>query len=150
MTSTRYAAANPCQAITAAPSNGPAVKPRLNAAWLRVFAAGRSSGRISRGMIADRAGLFTAKQADWQATTPYSTPTCPQSRCDCTTRTIDSSHRPVDETSASVRRSIASAIAPPYNPKTTSGTSEHNPTSPTANVDCVSAYTWIETVTAVI
>lgn len=64
ITSTRYAAANPCQAITAAPSNGPAVKPRLNAAWLSVFAAGSNSGRISRGMIADRAGLLTAKHAD--------------------------------------------------------------------------------------
>src|SRR3954447_11113550 len=99
MTSTRYAAANPCQAITAAPSNGPAVKPRLNAAWLSVFAAGSNSGRISRGMIADRAGLLTAKHADWQATTAYRTHTLPQSRCDCSTSTIDSSHNPAEETS---------------------------------------------------
>src|SRR4051795_11120196 len=101
-------------------------------------------------MIADRAGLFTAKHADWQATTAYRTQTCPQSRWDCSTRTIESNHSPAEEKRASVRRSIASAIAPPYSPKTISGTSEHNPTSPTANVECDSAYTWIETVTAVI
>src|SRR6266540_2978727 len=98
MTSTRYAAANPCQAITAAPSSGPAVKPRLNAAWLSVLAAGSSSGRINRGMIADRAGLFTAKHADWQATTAYRTHTWFQCSCDCSTRIIESSHSPDDET----------------------------------------------------
>lgn len=150
ITSIRYAAANPCQAITAAPSSGPAVKPRLNAAWLSVFAAGSSSGRISRGMIADRAGLFTAKNADWQATTAYRTHTWFQCNCDCSTRIIESSHSPDDETRARVRRSIASAIAPPYSPNTISGTSEQSPTSPTANVECDSAYTWIDTVTAVI
>ena len=45
---------------------------------------------------------------------------------------------------------MASAIAPPYSPNTISGTSEQRPTSPTENVECVRAYTWIDTVTAVI
>lgn len=101
-------------------------------------------------MIADRAGLFTAKQADCAATTAYRTPTWFQWSSDCATRSIESSQSPLEETRASVRRSIASAIAPPYRPKTISGTSEQSPTRPTAKVECDRAYTWIDTVTAVI
>ena len=126
------------------------MKPRLKAAWLSVFAAGSNSGRIRRGMIAERAGLFTAKQADCAATTAYRTPTWFQCSSDCVTSSIESSQSPVDEMRASVRRSMASAIAPPYSPNTISGTREQSPTRPTANVECDKAYTWIDTVTAVI
>lgn len=101
-------------------------------------------------MIAARAGLFIAKHADCSATTPYRTQVRSQCRTACRANTIDSSHRPAEEARASVRRSTASAIAPPYSPNTASGTSAQRPTSPTEKVDPVSAYTWIDTVTAVI
>ena len=59
-TSMVYAAANPCQVITSAPSSGPKVKPRLNDAMFSADAAGISYLSSSRGTIALRAGLLTA------------------------------------------------------------------------------------------
>ena len=62
----------------------------------------------------------------------------------------DSSQRPSDETRASLRRSTASAKAPPYRPNAINGKSANSPTSPTENVDPVRAYTWMAIATAVI
>ena len=80
---------------------------------LSAFAAGRCSFGISRGMIAVRVGLLTAKQADCSATTTYSSHTQRRSSTAWTTSTSDSAHSPSDATSASLRRSKASAKAPP-------------------------------------
>ena len=49
-----------------------------------------------------------------------------------------------------MRRSIASAIAPPYSPNVTSGTSANTPTRPTAKDEPVSAYTCTAIVTLAI
>ena len=57
------------------PSNGPTVSPKFIVTWDRVLAAGSSSGPTSRGMIALRAGLLTAKKPDCSAITPYSSAT---------------------------------------------------------------------------
>ena len=55
--------------MTRPPSSGPTVNPMLHASMPSAFAAGSSSMPTSRGMIDDRAGLPTAKKADWIATT---------------------------------------------------------------------------------
>ena len=102
---------------------------------LSAFAAGRCSFGINRGMIAERVGLLTAKQADCNATTTYSSHTQRRSSTACATSTNDSAHRPSEATSASLRRSNASANAPPYSPNPTNGTSAKIPTTPTANVE---------------
>ena len=52
--------------------------------------------------------------------------------------------------SISLRRSIASAIAPPSSPNTISGTSATIEVTPTSSDDPVSAYTWYGTATSVI
>jgi hypothetical protein len=49
------------------------------------------------------------------------------------------SHRASPENSATFRRSWASAIAPPYSPATTSGTSAKSPSRPTLRLEEVSA-----------
>ncbi len=54
------------------------------------------------------------------------------------------------ETSATVRRSNASASMPPYSPARIIGTSETTPTRETMNVDRVISYTSSPTVTLVI
>jgi hypothetical protein len=65
--STVYAASKPPQLISRAPTIGPIVNPRLNEAMLSALAAGIRSIGSSRAMIALRAGLFAAKQADCTA-----------------------------------------------------------------------------------
>ncbi len=67
--STPYAiTTEPVMAISAPPSSGPTVKPRFQVTCCRALAAGSRSRPMSRGMIAARAGLLTAKPADATAT----------------------------------------------------------------------------------
>jgi hypothetical protein len=68
----------------------------------------------------------------------------------CAASRSDTIHSPPDAISARLRRSTASAIAPPYRPNPISGNSANTPTRPTANDDPVSVYTWIATATVVI
>ena len=106
---------------------------------LSEFAAGSSSAETSLGTTALRVGWLTAKNA-----------------C-CTANRLSSSHTLVDPAAAwsqnsalvpispivvtirIVRRSKASASAPPYRPKTTSGTRPNRPVSPTYAEEPVSA-----------
>jgi hypothetical protein len=60
---------SPLTASRNPPASGPTVNPRLKLKVDSAFADGRSSERISRGTIACRAGLLTAKHAAWPATT---------------------------------------------------------------------------------
>lgn len=77
------------------------------------FAAGMSRGSSSRGMIADRAGLFTAPAPDCTATSAYSTPTCVLPAQPCAASPRVATQPTADATSATVRRSAWSTIAPP-------------------------------------
>ena len=54
-----------------------------------------------------------------------------------------------DDQSRRRRRSIASATAPPYRPKTISGIKPASPFSPTQSDEPVIAYTWTATAMAV-
>ena len=47
---------------------GPRVKPTFHVMFPSAFAAGRRSAGTSLGMIEPRAGLPTAKKAEWNAT----------------------------------------------------------------------------------
>jgi|GEM_PF-3512264 len=54
---------------------------------------------------------------------------------------------PAPVTSSGTRRSTASAIAPPHNPNTTSGTSPNKPVRPTQDEDPVSWWICVGTAT---
>ena len=83
-----------------------------------VFADGTRSAGTRRGMIAPRADEPTANTADWTATRTRIRPTLPTSSSDCASSASVTAHVPSEVTRYSLRRSTASAIAPPYSPKT--------------------------------
>ena len=105
---------------------------------LSAFAAGSRSRSISRGMIALRVGLFTAKQPDCARRRHTGARPTPGPG-----RLHDQHERQQPQAEGRderhVRRSKASANAPPYRPKATSGKSANSPTRPTENVEPVSA-----------
>ena len=103
--STAYAHAYPTPATSSAPASGPTVSAVFQPMVCSAFAAGMSRGSSSRGMIADRAGEFTAPAADCTATSPYSSPTCSLPSAACVTRPSTATHDTTDATSATVRRS---------------------------------------------
>ena len=69
-TSTVYARPKFPPATMNAPSSGPTTNAMFQETVCRTFAAGSSSTGTRRGMIAERAGLFTANPADCSATRP--------------------------------------------------------------------------------
>ena len=98
---------------------------------LSALAAGSCSGGSSRGITALRAGWLTARNADCTAKSVSTSHTPPTPLAAVTHSASDESAIPAPLNSSSVRRSIASAIAPPHSPNTTSGTSPKRPVSPT-------------------
>jgi hypothetical protein len=94
-------------------SSGPTVTPRLNSTWRNAFADGSSSTGSSRGITACRAGCSMANSAACAAITTYSSAVEPSSPSAWATRTSASSSCPEVDSSTSLRRSKASAIAPP-------------------------------------
>ena len=95
------------------------------------FAAGSCSAGSSRGITALRVGWLTARNAVCTANSASTAQTPPAPLAAVTHSASDDSAMPDPVISSSVRRSIASAIAPPHSPKTTSGTSPNSPVSPT-------------------
>ena len=77
----------------------------LNPSVCRAFAAGSSRGSSSRGMIADRAGEFTANAPDCTATSANSTQTCVLPSHACSASPMVTTHATNDATRATVRRS---------------------------------------------
>ncbi len=63
-----YASPKSPPATMNAPSSGPTTKATFQETVWSTFAAGSRSGSTSRGTIAERAGLLTAKPADCSAT----------------------------------------------------------------------------------
>ena len=84
-----------------------------------------------RGMIAPRAADAIAKLADCTATRARISRTLLSPNRVCSSRPIVPPHVTRDAIRYSTRRSTASAIAPPYRPNTTIGTSPTRPTRPT-------------------
>lgn len=84
-----------------------------------------------------RAGELSAKQAACRATIAYSSPTCSTPATVATTSATERMNDPEELASPSLRRSMVSATAPPYSPKTTRGRNEQNPMSPTEKADPV-------------
>jgi hypothetical protein len=98
---------------------------------LSEFAAGSCSAGSSLGSTADRVGWLTAKNACWTANRPSSSHTSSASSAACSQNPALVRISPNVVTTSRVRRSIASASAPPHSPKTTSGTSPNTPVRPT-------------------
>ena len=120
-------------------SSGPPIAPAWKTVMLSEFAAGsRSSGR-SLGSTALRVGWLTAKNACCTAKRLSSSQTFVPPRSACTQNSPLVTINPTVVTARMVRRSKTSASAPPYSPKTTSGTSPKMPVSPTYADDPVSA-----------
>ena len=89
---------------------------------LSALAAGRSSLRTSSGMMALRAGWLMACAPLCTATRAYSSQTFPSCSQACRARQAVVSHSTEEASSATLRRSWASAIEPPSSPPKTSGT----------------------------
>ena len=83
------------------------------------------------------------------ANTTSTSQTPPRPVAAATNSSSDVAAMPATVTSSSVRRSTASAIAPPHNPNTTSGTSPNRPVSPTHADEPVSWKIWNGTATTV-
>ena len=106
---------------------------------LSEFAAGSSSSGRILGSTALRVGWLTAKNACWTANRLSSSQTFAPPRNACSQNSPLVTISPPVVTTRIVRRSKTSASAPPYRPKTTSGTSPKTPVRPTYADDPVSA-----------
>ena len=98
-----------------------------------VFAAGTWLAGTSLGMIALRVGLVSANAHDCTAVKTSSTHGSSHSSSDCTRKPRVPSHITAEPAISSLRRSIASARAPPHRPKTSRGTRAATPSRPTQN-----------------
>ena len=94
-------------------------------------------------------GWFTAKKACCRPSSSSTTHTEPSPTAACTQSSTEVSASPKLVTSSSLRRSTASAIAPPHTPKSSSGASATAPESPTYPDDPVRSKTCLGTATAV-
>ena len=122
---------NPITGISTPANSGPTTAPNVITVKLSVFAAGSSPGVTRRGMTALRAGWLIASSADCTANSTSTTQTPPAPLAAVTHSASDIAAMPAPLIRSSVRRSIASAIAPPHSPNTTSGTSPNRPVRPT-------------------
>ena len=147
-TSTVYVQPYPTLA-TRMPASKERVVPRPMTIMLRALAAGSSSRRTRRGTIALRAEPFTPAAADWTATSAYRIQVFSSCSQACNAMAIVTSQRAVEDSRATVRRSWASAIEPPYSPENTSGIRATRPSMPTASVEPVRSYTCRLTATTV-
>jgi hypothetical protein len=103
------------------------------------LAAATPSAPTRAGITALRAGWLTAANADTAAVRTHSTARLPppgSSACTASRPLVTAA--PTELTSISRRRSIASAIAPPSSPNTTSGTSATTEVTPTSEESRVS------------
>ena len=128
---------------------GPTIRATENVIMFSAFAAGTSGRPTSAGMIAPRVGWLMPDAPECRATRAYSTGTDSSPAQACAAMPTVVSHMTADEVSATRRRSCRSAIAPPYRPATTSGTSAARPSRPTANEEPVRANTSRDTATSV-
>ena len=122
---------SPITGISTPASKGPTTAPNVVTVKLRVFAAGSRAGVTRRGITALRAGWLIASSADCTANSTSSEPDAPTPLAAITHSASDIAAMPAPVIRSSVRRSIASAIAPPHSPNTTSGTSPNSPVRPT-------------------
>ena len=121
-------------------SSGPTITPTCRTVIARAFAAATPDGPTIAGMTALRVGWLTAANPETQAVSTHSTARLPppgSSACTASSALVTAA--PVDVISISFRRSIASAMAPPSRPKTTSGTSATIEVTPTSSDEPVSA-----------
>jgi hypothetical protein len=93
------------------------------------------------GMKVRRAGALIALSEDDTATRAYSSQTDPSPANACAASPADTAARPLVATSTSLRRSTASAMAPPSSPIVTVGTICATPIAPTASDERVMSYT---------
>ncbi|MCB5281515.1 hypothetical protein BJQ89_01260 [Arthrobacter sp. ES1] len=137
-TSTVYVQAKPTEATRSPASRGPAVRVRPKLIMLSAFAAGRSSLRINTGIMALRAGWLMAWAPLCTATRTYSSQIFPSCSQACSARQAVVSHSTDEASSATLRRSWASAIEPPSRPPITNGTRAKMLSSPTYRLSWVS------------
>ena len=105
--------------------------PAMNTVMLRELAEGSRYAGSSLGSTADRVGWLIAKNACCTAKRPSSSQTFSRPSAACTQKQPLVTIRPIVVIISSLRRSIASARAPPHSPKTMSGTRPNTPVSPT-------------------
>lgn len=100
------------------------------------------SCRTVRGIRASREGRWSAEEETSRPATTKISTRLGRSRNALTASTAVNAAWATPVQISSRRRSTWSASAPPYRPKTTSGTSSTKPIAPTAKFDPVSVYTW--------
>jgi hypothetical protein len=93
-------------------------------------AAAMRSGGTSRATAAVRVGMLIATNACWAARRVSTSQTFVPATA-CTQNATEVTATPTFVTRMTVRRSNASAIAPPHSPKISSGTRPKAPASPT-------------------
>ena len=101
------------------------------------FAAGSCSSGTILGSRALRVGWLTAKNACWIAKITRITHTLRTCVAACAQKSALITINPRVVIISSLRRSIASASAPPYRPRTTRGTRPNMPVRPTYADDFV-------------
>ena len=129
--SIRYSVDRSTQLSSRPASSGPTIAPNCWTVMFSEFAAGSCSTGSIRGMAADLVGWFTAKNACCTDSRHSTAQTLLRARAACAHNNTDDTASPQEAMISSVRRSIASAHAPPHSPNTTSGTSPNTPASPT-------------------
>ncbi|CAM5666374.1 hypothetical protein SHIRM173S_05185 [Streptomyces hirsutus] len=129
--SIRYSSASPTTGMSAPASSGPAIWPVCMTVEPRALAAGSSSSGTRRAMEALRAGAFSPQNACCTASRIMSTATESSPAAACAQKSTEVTAIPVLVISRRVRRSMASAIAPPHSAKTISGSSPARLAAPT-------------------
>ena len=112
-------------------ASGPPIAPAWKTVMFSELAAGSSSSGRILGSTALRVGWLTAKNACCTANRLSSSQTFAPPRNACSQNSPLVMISPTVVTTRIVRRSKTSASAPPYRPKTMSGTSPKTPVSPT-------------------
>ncbi len=137
-----YAGPLPAYATTSPASAGPAMAPACQRrAFSAAAAASWSCGTI-RASSESMAGRWSPARAATPAATTYSGQSMGFGSRVFSSRIRASRPRPASVRTMTLRRSTASASAPPYRPKTTSGTSSTAPMAPTASGEPVRSLIW--------
>src|SRR5262245_44660029 len=134
--------------MSAPAASGPKTIPNDPTVAVSAVAGAMSSLGTSRATAAVRVGMLTATNACWTAKSPST----PQTLVPTTANSQKSAlvaATPTLVTRMTVRRSNASASAPPQSPKISNGTSPNAPASPTNPDDPVMSNTCLGTATVV-
>jgi hypothetical protein len=117
---------------------GPMSMPNVPRNTVSAPAAGRSSRSTSRGIIASSDGRCKAKRPAWAPASANTAHNNGSGSSAFRSSSADNTANATSVRSTTVRRSSASAMAPPTSDSTSTGINSANPSNPTSNGECVS------------